>query len=152
MCQVVYSELREELLRSVTDNLSLDEIKAEFREVIRSRRRYERISSLEDLLLELENRLVIFPDKRGINSFLSIVRQIQRIQSQSLRCKALVIINCNDPRMFVYSPELVKRVEARAAEWKPLPASTQAGRHRQVTQQEDGTNIEVGMRVLFLDS
>ena len=135
--QVVYSELREELLRSVTDNLSLVEIKAEFREVIRSRRRYERIASLKDLLLELENRLVIFPDKRGINSFLSIVRQIQRIQPQSLRCKALVfIIIFHDPRMFVYSPELVGRVEARAAEWKPVPASTQPGRHRQVTLQE----------------
>jgi len=65
--KLVYEKFKLEFIRAFPGggNYDAKKIKAEFKTSITARRRFERISSLSDLLDILEKQLVIFPD-RGI--------------------------------------------------------------------------------------
>jgi len=64
--KLVYSQFKSQFVESLAGtNYDANKIKAEFRNNITARRRYERISTLPELLEVLEKQLIIFPD-RGV--------------------------------------------------------------------------------------
>jgi len=81
-----YKLLREEVLEKLPQ-VKRDEtkrVKEAFLSFIPSRRRYERISSIPDLILELEQQLVIFPEKRGIKQLGSVIHYVEQVSNFSL--------------------------------------------------------------------
>ena len=81
---ISYQELRAKLLGSISESITInvDEFKQQFRKQFGNKtinkRRMERIKNISDLLDELENQLLIFPERRGVCHFLHLVEFIQR--------------------------------------------------------------------------
>jgi len=79
--RVEYSKLKEDILGCLADNTDVTGVKKEFRLLISSKRKFERINSIRTLFQELERQLLIFPEKKGIQYFYSIVQQLNSQQS-----------------------------------------------------------------------
>eukprot|EP00092_Neocalanus_flemingeri_P003815 GFUD01004109.1.p1 GENE.GFUD01004109.1~~GFUD01004109.1.p1 ORF type:complete len:247 (+),score=90.30 GFUD01004109.1:1786-2526(+) len=79
-----YVLLRDEALRNIPDNIDMFSIKREFRTMITSKRRFERINTLGQLIEELERQLIIFPDKRGIQQFYTALLSVNNLQPQAI--------------------------------------------------------------------
>jgi len=79
-----YEELRDEVLKVLPDNIDVFKIKQEFQPIIVSKRRFERIHTIQQLIEELERQLLIFPDKRGIQQFFTVINRVKSQQPQSI--------------------------------------------------------------------
>jgi len=79
-----YEELRDEVLKVLPDNIDVFRIKQEFQPIIVSKRRFERIDTIQQLIEELERQLLIFPDKRGIQQFYTVITRVKNQQPQSI--------------------------------------------------------------------
>lgn len=113
-----YIALKQEVLRSIPgggDSVSGDLLqrckehvmKQHGRDVV-SRRRLERIKTLKDLLTEFERRLLINPDKTGINPFLQIMEFLHRASSHVISSPMLDKVK-----------NLTKRLQPRLPEPQP---------------------------------
>jgi len=84
-----YIRLREEVVNNVPENFDVSRIKTKILETetrFATKRRVERIKTIRELVKELENQLLIFPERRGIRIFYSISRQLQNhISSETLK-------------------------------------------------------------------
>lgn len=85
-----YLRLRDEVVNNVPQNFDVSSIKTKLLETETARfatkRRVERIKTIRELVKELENQLLIFPEKRGIKVFYFISRQLQNyISSETLK-------------------------------------------------------------------
>lgn len=95
-----YVKLRDESFRNIPDNVDVFNIKQEFQALITSKRRFERINTIRQLVEELERQLIIFPDKRGIHHFQSVLHLVNRIQP-----------NITSPSLLARVAELTKKLE-----------------------------------------
>jgi len=95
-----YVKLRDESFRNIPDNVDVFNIKMEFQALITSKRRFERINTIRQLVEELERQLIIFPDKRGIHHFQSVLHLVNRIQP-----------NITSPNLLARVAELTKKLE-----------------------------------------
>merc|ERR1711915_334475 len=86
-------------------------VKKEFRLLISSKRKFERINSIKTLLQELERQLLIFPEKKGIQYFYSIIQQLNSQQSGVISQQLLDRVD-----------ELHKRLQP-VSESPPLPSA-----------------------------
>jgi len=134
-----YNILRDKALKTIPDNVDLFKIKQEFRHLIPAKRRFERISSILQLIQELERQLIIFPDKKGIQQFYNIVRMVNALQPntvgpdlileitqltqrleplQALRSRNVSTSSnfSQDPSLFTRVPDNIKAMLARELE------------------------------------
>lgn len=79
-----YQKLRDEVISCLTSELPVERIKAAFQGQIESRRRFERIQTVPELIMELEHQLVIFPEKRGIAYLVFIMESVGAVSGFSL--------------------------------------------------------------------
>jgi len=81
-----YKLLREEVIEKLPKVREEEtrRVKEAFLSLIPSRRRYDRISSVADLILELEEQLEIFPEKKGIKKFGSVLHCVQQVSNFAL--------------------------------------------------------------------
>ena len=61
--RVEYSKLKEDILGCLADNTDITGVKKEFRLLISSKRKFERINSIRTLLQVIYTRLICFMDK-----------------------------------------------------------------------------------------
>merc|ERR1719209_237345 len=67
-------------------------------------RRYDRIASVADLILELEEQLEIFPEKRGIKKLGSVLHCVQQVSN------------------FVLDSDLQERIKNLTRDLEPVPS------------------------------
>jgi len=81
-----YKLLREEVIEKLPKvrQEEATRVKEAFVSLIPSRRRYDRIASVADLILELEEQLEIFPEKRGIKKLGSVLHCVQQVSNFAL--------------------------------------------------------------------
>ena len=84
-----YRSVRDELYVQTSRNYDIRAYKEQFLQDpstknIIGRRKMEKISTLSQLVSEFENRMLIFPDKRGIKQFLNIVVHIRNTNSANI--------------------------------------------------------------------
>ena len=75
---LAYSSLRDEVVAALPPGLPVFRVKEAFQSLVPSRRRYARIHSVADLILELEHQLVIFPECRGVSALSSVLHCSQQ--------------------------------------------------------------------------
>jgi len=96
--------LRDEALKTIPDDVAFFKIKQEVQALVTSKRRFERISTMRQLLQELERQLIVFPDKGGIQAFHSILIHVNTYQPNTI-----------GPNLMTKVTDLTRRLE-------PLPA------------------------------
>jgi len=81
-----YKLLREEVIEKLPKvrHEEATRVKEAFVSLIPSRRRYDRIASVADLILELEEQLEIFPEKKGITKLGSVLHCVQQVSNFAL--------------------------------------------------------------------
>lgn len=80
-----YVKIRTKVLADIPDNIDVFSIKRVFDTLITSRRRFERITTIRQLVMELERQLIIFPDKRGIKHFYNLLAMVNQRQPQTVQ-------------------------------------------------------------------
>jgi len=81
-----YKLLREEVIDKLpkVGDEEATRVKEAFLSLIPSRRRYDRIASVADLILELEEQLEIFPEKKGIKKLGSVLHCVEQVSNFAL--------------------------------------------------------------------
>eukprot|EP00092_Neocalanus_flemingeri_P004409 GFUD01004743.1.p1 GENE.GFUD01004743.1~~GFUD01004743.1.p1 ORF type:complete len:248 (+),score=86.68 GFUD01004743.1:268-1011(+) len=79
-----YGLLRDEAFMILPDNLDVFSIKKEFQTLIPSKRRFEKIGTIVQLVQELERQLIIFPEKKGIHQFYIVLILVNTLQPQAI--------------------------------------------------------------------
>ena len=103
--QKKYDKLKEELLSKVPDSaVDISPYKELFKKQqsikVISKRKMETVNTLSKFLSELENHLLIYPDKQGIKQFFKVVEFVKKTNS-------------------LITEEYFARVESLTAELKP---------------------------------
>eukprot|EP00092_Neocalanus_flemingeri_P046720 GFUD01052663.1.p1 GENE.GFUD01052663.1~~GFUD01052663.1.p1 ORF type:complete len:195 (+),score=44.32 GFUD01052663.1:51-635(+) len=98
-----YVLLKDEVMLKLPENIDIFSIKKEFQTMITSKRRFERISTVNQLFEELERQLIINPDKTGIQEFYNV----------------LIVLNALHPQAIEL--DLLTKVENLANNCMPLP-------------------------------
>jgi len=84
-----YMLVRDEALQTIPDNIDMFRVKKDFQMIIPSKRRFERIRTIGQLIKELEQQLLIFPDKKGIQHFHELLLSINTVQPKCIRSNLL---------------------------------------------------------------
>jgi len=108
-----YKLLRDEVIEKLP-SVRIDEamrVKEAFMSCIKSRRRYERITSIADLILELEEQLFIFPEKKGIKELGSVIHLTQQVSN------------------FTFDNDLQERIKHLTRELEPAESSPKEVAH-----------------------
>eukprot|EP00092_Neocalanus_flemingeri_P028973 GFUD01031456.1.p1 GENE.GFUD01031456.1~~GFUD01031456.1.p1 ORF type:complete len:240 (+),score=56.83 GFUD01031456.1:103-822(+) len=84
-----YVLLKDEVMLKLPENIDIFSIKKEFQTMITSKRRFERISTVNQLVEELERQLIINPDKTGIQEFYNVIIVLNALHPQAIELDLL---------------------------------------------------------------
>lgn len=121
---VDYVQLREEVVSNVPHNFDVSGIKTKILENVRfaTKRRVERIKTVRELVKELENQLLIFPEKRGINVFYLIAQLLQKQNPEYISSHTLSKVRELTERLKPPEP-MPSPLAKLASPCRPAPAS-----------------------------
>lgn len=102
-----YVALRTQVVDILPDNLDVSLVKpvVQSKLQLRSKRRFERINSVRQLIEELERHLIIFPEKKGIMQLKVVLDKVNSVQPRTI------------------GPELMTKVEELTKKLEPVPRS-----------------------------